>query len=104
PPAPDPEHLVAELGRAVHDALDHGIEAGDVYAAGEDSDAALHARNASWAARAAVWPRVELAERRRQEAPRGARPPFVRVRVPHGRPGGVSRSAWPRRAWHRRRA
>ena len=44
PSATDAEHLVAELRRAVDHALDHGIEAGDVAAAREDADAALHAR------------------------------------------------------------
>ena len=38
PAAADAEDLVAELGRAVDDALDDRVEAGDVAAAGEDAD------------------------------------------------------------------
>ena len=39
PAAADPEDLVAHLGRAVDDALDDGVEARDVAAAGQDPDA-----------------------------------------------------------------
>ena len=39
PAATDPEDVVARLGRPVDDALDDGVEAGDVAAAGQDPDA-----------------------------------------------------------------
>jgi hypothetical protein len=39
PAAPDAQHLEAEVGRAVDDALDHRVEAGNVAAPGEDADA-----------------------------------------------------------------
>jgi hypothetical protein len=39
-PAPaEADHLEAELGGAIDDALDDGVEAGDVAAPGEDADA-----------------------------------------------------------------
>jgi len=40
PAATDPQHLEAELGRAIHDALDDRVQARNVTAAGEDPDAA----------------------------------------------------------------
>ena len=39
PAAPDAVDLVADLGRAIDDALDDGIQSGNVAAAGEDADA-----------------------------------------------------------------
>ena len=38
PAAPDPDHLVAGLGRPAHHSLDAGVEPGDVAATGEDPD------------------------------------------------------------------
>ena len=39
PAATDAEDVVAGLGRSIDDALDDGVEAGDVAAAGQDGDA-----------------------------------------------------------------
>ena len=39
PAAPDAVDLVAKLGCAIDDALDHGVESGDVAAPGQDADA-----------------------------------------------------------------
>ena len=51
PPAPDADHGVALGGGPVHHRLDAGVQAGDVTAAGQDSDS--HGRSCGWRGSAA---------------------------------------------------